>query len=577
MTSTQTKNMNPQSRIIVASAIILIIFLGAGITAGVFAYIQHQEIQNLRKLVANTNRQKVPAMTLDPASVENHVPDMHPPTIMKPSRFPRILIQSYMTQHPPKGIAKNLRHNLQKNPGWKSLYFDEVDANLFLWRHFPGKISQAMQTLIPGAYRADMFRLAALYVFGGCWIDVYHEFVVKLDALIDRVPKSTNLVVVCDVFSRALYQAFILTTPYNPVILAILEGVADRVLSASYKYPMLGITGPIAFGELLNHHLERPLGTGWDPYVSLGKQNEIFTLNHSAWKQVVTMGPDGKGDVLLNTRFKGYKLARAGMMRHYSHRYNERDVYFPGLITTGKGRLGYPKMGQTWEMKGVPLAIQDCVKQWQKLTDHSFTDTWERRQLVKKSEQATGLHLRLLAHDALAPCDFRAGLASLCHLQMHGGSFADIAVRPVRVDRAWLNGPMTFVLTPDKSRFGTSFMSFPAANNQVVTCALNHLVDLVASRWAPKLHGLGAGDSLTRAFQEHFPGELMEAHENGHVRILQETADGEVIDSNGMTRMVVEHGAREEVCSRVACSDWKAMVRNGCCYRSDALTRLVLT
>lgn len=54
------------------------------------------------------------------------------------------------------------------NPGWKNVYFSGRECRQFVLDHFGRRTCEAYDKLVPGAYRADLFRYCAVYVLGGC-------------------------------------------------------------------------------------------------------------------------------------------------------------------------------------------------------------------------------------------------------------------------------------------------------------------------------------------------------------------------------------------------------------------------
>lgn len=51
--------------------------------------------------------------------------------------------------------------------------------------HFPSEVLEAFDILIPGAFKADLFRYCVLFIYGGVYADVDMLLKTKLDMAID--------------------------------------------------------------------------------------------------------------------------------------------------------------------------------------------------------------------------------------------------------------------------------------------------------------------------------------------------------------------------------------------------------
>jgi hypothetical protein len=61
----------------------------------------------------------------------------------------------------------------KKNPRFKYYLFDDNDCREFIKNNYSDKILNAFNSLIPGAYKADLWRYCILYKYGGIYISRY--------------------------------------------------------------------------------------------------------------------------------------------------------------------------------------------------------------------------------------------------------------------------------------------------------------------------------------------------------------------------------------------------------------------
>jgi mannosyltransferase OCH1-like enzyme len=77
---------------------------------------------------------------------------------------------------------QSIKQTKINNPYLKYTIFDNAKARTFIRKYFPENVLNAYDTLIPKAYKSDLFRYCILYIKGGLYIDV------KL--ILNKIPKS---------------------------------------------------------------------------------------------------------------------------------------------------------------------------------------------------------------------------------------------------------------------------------------------------------------------------------------------------------------------------------------------------
>ena len=89
---------------------------------------------------------------------------------------------------------------IELNPEYEYIFFDRIARRKFIRKHFTTEILEAYDTLVPGAFRADLFRYCYLYLHGGCYFDCkmilkhpLRNFILASDSLVllnDHIPNS---------------------------------------------------------------------------------------------------------------------------------------------------------------------------------------------------------------------------------------------------------------------------------------------------------------------------------------------------------------------------------------------------
>ena len=78
-----------------------------------------------------------------------------------------------------------LTESWKQQYGWEYRFYNDDEAADFISTHFPPEVRQAYDDLLPGAFKADLFRYCALFVYGGVYADVDVMLTSKLEVAID--------------------------------------------------------------------------------------------------------------------------------------------------------------------------------------------------------------------------------------------------------------------------------------------------------------------------------------------------------------------------------------------------------
>jgi len=112
---------------------------------------------------------------------------MKPTSFSTSSLIPKIIHQTYF-----EPVTKEKYPNFSrlveswKQSSWDYNFYNDEDARTFLSSHFPPEVREAYDALIPGAYKADLFRYCILLIHGGIYADVDVLLSVDLDKLVEN-------------------------------------------------------------------------------------------------------------------------------------------------------------------------------------------------------------------------------------------------------------------------------------------------------------------------------------------------------------------------------------------------------
>lgn len=138
---------------------------------------------------------------------------------------------------------------VEKNPQFSYHFYNRSSRKEWLNKHFDIATNTSYDRLFPGAYRADLFRYAYMYLNGGIYIDNKFYMFQLLSNTID----NSDIVLARDIIPNSYYNAFICSTPHRKefldIILAINKNVKDEIAKCT-----LSITGPKLFYNIFQKY-----------------------------------------------------------------------------------------------------------------------------------------------------------------------------------------------------------------------------------------------------------------------------------------------------------------------------------
>lgn len=111
------------------------------------------------------------------------------------------------------------------NPSYRIEFSLDEDCISFMDTHFSQHISDKFKSITRGAHKCDLWRLCKLYIEGGVYADVDLVPYVPVDSMITHNHSFYSCV---SINNKSIFQAFMATTAYNPIILACIISFMDN-------------------------------------------------------------------------------------------------------------------------------------------------------------------------------------------------------------------------------------------------------------------------------------------------------------------------------------------------------------
>lgn len=197
-------------------------------------------------------------------------------------KIPLDIYQTWHTKDLPTKMEACINHLKRENPEFEHHLYDDNDCINFIKSNYDREVVDAFEKLLPGAYKADLFRYCILYKKGGVYLDIKYKcepgfklitltdkehFVLERPCLStnpvynesveDNIINSNNFI---DNFSKyidpaiwedkkiGIYNALMICKANNPVLLGCIHKIVENVKNRNYGYSPIYVTGPGILG-----------------------------------------------------------------------------------------------------------------------------------------------------------------------------------------------------------------------------------------------------------------------------------------------------------------------------------------
>ena len=158
----------------------------------------------------------------------------------KETKIPKVIIQTGISN-----IINLSQYNaaltfIELNPEYTFVYLDENDRIDFLVKHFDEYILNAYYNLIPGAYKADLFRYCYMYIYGGCYFD---NKMVNRIPLRDIIDKDIEMIF-CYEDKKSYINGLLISIEKNNIFKKCIDECLYNINNKLYCKSPWDVTGP---------------------------------------------------------------------------------------------------------------------------------------------------------------------------------------------------------------------------------------------------------------------------------------------------------------------------------------------
>lgn len=170
-----------------------------------------------------------------------------------PTYIPRHIIQCWHSKELPELLQKNCALIRQAHPGFKHTVFSFEECETFIAEHFDPKVLHTYQSIVPSAFKCDLWRYCVLYTYGGIYLDISFELKdFSFFELINREHFSSE---VPGLFPygqdkyKGVSNGLMIVYPGNIRMKKMIDAIVDNVEKQFYGRGVYDITGAVLLGS----------------------------------------------------------------------------------------------------------------------------------------------------------------------------------------------------------------------------------------------------------------------------------------------------------------------------------------
>jgi mannosyltransferase OCH1-like enzyme len=162
--------------------------------------------------------------------------------------IPTNIFQTWHSKFLPPLMAKTIATIKQLNPRFNYFLYDDNDCREFIKTHFKPDVLWAYDSLIPGAYKADLWRYCILFIHGGIYLDIKYRPLNGFRFI--NLTEKEHLV--ADINNVNIYNALMVCLPRNEILFKAIRQIVENVKNKYYGNGFLDPTGPALLSKFVS-------------------------------------------------------------------------------------------------------------------------------------------------------------------------------------------------------------------------------------------------------------------------------------------------------------------------------------
>ena len=149
-------------------------------------------------------------------------------------------------------MSESIKLVKDAHPTFQLYIYDNNDCYNFIKKYFNDDVLNAYTSLIPEAYKADLWRYCVIYVYGGIYQDIKYQPFNGFSYGTLLNDNDSFFTIDTDYGRNGIYNAFFGCAPRNPKLALCINKIVENVKSKFYGENPLYPTGPLLMKQFFS-------------------------------------------------------------------------------------------------------------------------------------------------------------------------------------------------------------------------------------------------------------------------------------------------------------------------------------
>jgi hypothetical protein len=215
-------------------------------------------------------------------------------------KIPKLIFQTWVKKIVSEEFQKIINTWKDNNKDYKYSLYDNSECDEFIKNNFPNDVYVAYNKIIPGAYKADLWRYCILYKYGGIYADIDTLCIGKIDDFLDE---DIEYAVSIDFNTNAkegkhnLFNTFIAIIPNSEIMLNCIKRIVYYTQNGIIPESLLDFSGPGLLGRSTNLYLNFPEDASF-----IGKEGKNNNIHFLKFEKNTEYVKDLDGNILFQNK-----------------------------------------------------------------------------------------------------------------------------------------------------------------------------------------------------------------------------------------------------------------------------------
>jgi mannosyltransferase OCH1-like enzyme len=166
-------------------------------------------------------------------------------------QIPKKIFQTWHTNELPPLMKQCTQKLREDNPEFEYYLYNDQECRKFIEDNYDKSIVEAYDILIPGAFKADLWRYCVLYKYGGIYLDIKYQCENGFK-LIHLLEDTSTWVKEND--NRVVYTGLLVCEPNNKKMWNCIQQIVKNVKNKYYGRECTSPTGPDLFEKYFTEY-----------------------------------------------------------------------------------------------------------------------------------------------------------------------------------------------------------------------------------------------------------------------------------------------------------------------------------